>query len=188
MALPTITPVITPADWAHPGGNITGLSTETPDTAGKRLELLREIIPGLRRLALLGDANNPVTKSDVREVEGVARNSALDVFAFEIRRAEDIERTFEAVRGRAEALYVTPSPVMFVNRSRINTLALAARLPTMHSVREYVEAGGLMSYGPNWPHMWRRAADLVDKIVRGTKPGDIPVEPPTRFDLVITLN
>ena len=104
---------------------------------------------------------------------------------FEMRRGEDIDPAFEALKGRAQALYVPATPIAVVNRVRINTLALAAHVPTMLGVREYVEAGGLMSYGPNWPHMWVRAADFVDKILRGTKPGNIPVEQPTKFDLVI---
>ena len=106
---------------------------------------------------------------------------------FEMRRGEDIDPAFEALKGRAQALYVPATPVAMVNRVRINTLALAAHMPTMVGVREYVEAGGLISYGANWPHMWGRAADYVDKILRGAKPGDIPVEQPTKFDLVINL-
>ena len=104
-----------------------------------------------------------------------------------MRRGEDIDPAFEVLKDRAQALYVPATPIAVVNRVRINTLALAAHVPTMLGVREYVEAGGLMSYGPNWPHMWGRAADYVDKILRGAKPGDIPVEQPTKFDLVINL-
>jgi putative ABC transport system substrate-binding protein len=175
------------ASLAHPGGNITGLSTQTPDAAGKRLELLREIIPSLRRLAVMGDANSPVTKSDLREVEEAARNAAVELIAFEVGQEGDVERIIEAVKGRAQALYVTISPTMFVNRNRINTLALAARLPTMHSAGEYVGTTGLMSYGPNWPHMWRRAADLIDKVLRRARLADIAVEQSTKFDLVVNL-
>jgi len=175
------------ANLARPGGNVTGLSSQTPETAGKRLELLREVVPGLRRLAFLAEGGNPYVASDVSEVQEAARSLGLEIATFEVRRGEDIAPAFEALKGRAQALYVVPAPVLFVNRIRLNTLALAARLPTMHVVREYVEAGGLMSYGPNWPDMWRRAAGLVDKILRGAKPGDIPVEQPTKFDLVINL-
>src|SRR6266508_4089342 len=175
------------ASLARPGGNITGLSSQQPDTAGKRLELLRELIPGLRRLAILADVGNPFTALDIGEVQGAARTLALEVATFEIRRAEDIAPAFAALQGRAEALYVIPTPIMFANRVRINAFALAARLPTMHGVREYVEAGGLVSYGPNWPHMWSRAADFIDKILRGAKPSDLPVEQPTKFDFVINL-
>jgi Alpha amylase, catalytic domain/ABC transporter substrate binding protein len=124
---------------------------------------------------------------EVREVQAATRTFGLEAALFEIRRGDDIAPAFEALKGRAEALYVMPDPVLFTNRLRINTLALGARLPTMHSLREYVEASGLISYGPNWVHQWRRAADYVDKILRGAKPADIPVEQPTKFDLVINL-
>ena len=175
------------ASLSRPGGNVTGLSSQQPDTAGKRVELLRELIPGLRRLAVLADVDNPFTAMEIGEVQRAALTVGLEVARFEIRRAEDIALAFDALQGRAEALYVTPNPIMFVNRVRINTFALAARLPTMYAVREYVEAGGLMSYGPNWPGMWRRAAELADKILRGAKPAGLPVEQPTKFDLVINL-
>jgi putative ABC transport system substrate-binding protein len=175
------------AGLARPGGNVTGLSTQIPDTAGKRIELLREVIPGLRRLAILGNPDDPYVAFEVREVQAAAHMIGLDVDLFEIRRAEDIATAFEGLKDRAEALYVLPSPVLFANRLRINTLALGARLPTMHITREYVEASGLISYGPNWMNQWRRAADLVDKILRGTKPADIPVEQPTKFDLIINV-
>jgi putative tryptophan/tyrosine transport system substrate-binding protein len=175
------------ASLSRPGGNVTGLSSQQPDTAGKRVELLRELIPGLRRLAVLADVDNPFTAMEIGEVQRAALTVGLEVARFEIRRAEDVALAFDALQGRAEALYVTPNPIMFVNRVRINTFALAARLPTMYAVREYVEAGGLMSYGPNWPGMWRRAAELADKILRGAKPAGLPVEQPTKFDLVINL-
>jgi len=175
------------ASLARPGGNVTGLSAQAPDAVERRLELLREVVPGLRRLAVLSDVDNPLTVLETSEVQKAARRLAIEVAAFGIRRDEDIAAAFEAFRDRAEALYVTANPISFTNRIRINTFALAARLPTMYVVREYVEAGGLMSYGSNWPSMWRRAADLVDKILRGAKPADIPVEQPTRFDLVLNL-
>jgi len=175
------------ASLARPGGNITGLSGQATDTSGKRIELLRELIPDLRRLAILVDVDNPFTTRDIGEVHEAARTLAVEVASFEIRRAEDIGPAFEAFQGRAQALYVPFVPLFFVNRIRINTFALAARLPTVHTVREPVEVGGLMSYGPNWVDMWRRAADLVDKILRGAKPGDLPVEQPTKFDLVVNL-
>jgi putative ABC transport system substrate-binding protein len=175
------------ASLARPGGNVTGLSSQHPETAGKRLEILRELVPGLRRLAILGDVDNPFTTLDIEQVQGAARTLAIETATFEIRGPQDIGKAFEELPRRAEALYVTPNPVMFVNRIRITTLALAARLPTMYGVREYVETGGLMSYGPNWPDMWRRAANFVDKVLRGTKPGDLPVEQPTKFDLVVNL-
>ena len=175
------------ASLARPGGNVTGLSNQMADTAAKRLELLREVVPGLRRLAILGNVDNPGAVLDMREAQEAASAVGLEATTFEIRRAEDIAPAFEALKGRADALYVPPEALVNTNRVRINTLALGARLPTMHGLREYVEAGGLMSYGPSALDQYRRAADYVDKILRGTKPGDIPVEQPTKFDLIINL-
>ena len=173
------------ASLAQPGGNVTGLSSQTPDVAGKRLELLRQMVPGLHRLAVLADTDNPFVKLDVSQLRQAGVGLGVEVATFEMRRGEEIDPAFEALKGRAQALYVPATPVALVNRVRINTLALAAHVPTMLGVREYVEAGGLMSYGPNWPHMWGRAADFVDKILRGAKPADVPVEQPTKFDLVL---
>ena len=158
------------ANLARPGGNVTGLSSQSPDVAGKRLELMREIVPGLHRLAVLADTDNPFVKLDVSHLRQAGAGLGVEVATFEMRRGGDIAPAFEALKGRAQALYLPATPVAFVNRIRINTLALAAHVPTMLEVREYVEAGGLMSYGPHWPHMWRRAANLVDKILRGAKP------------------
>src|SRR6516164_3838157 len=174
------------ASLARPGGNITGLSGQAADTAGKRIELLRDLIPDLRRLAILADVS-PLIVLEMAEVQGAARAFALETATFEIRRAEDIAAAFEALQGRAQALYVPASPIFFVNRISINIFALTARLPTMYTVRESVEIGGLISYGPNWPNMWSRAADVVDKVLRGAKPADIPVEQPTKFDFVMNL-
>jgi len=175
------------ASLARPGGNVTGLSVQFTDLAGKRFELLREIVPGLRRLAIMANvgASGPVL--EMREAQAAARALGLEVAISEIRRAEDIVPAFEALKGRAEALYVASDPLLYANRVRINTLALGARLPTMHAAREYVEAGGLMSYGANFPDLFRRAGDYVDKILRGAKPADLPVEQPTKFDLVVNL-
>jgi putative tryptophan/tyrosine transport system substrate-binding protein len=175
------------ANLARPGGNVTGLSNQIPDLAGKRLELLREINLDLRRLAILTNIGNPIGVLEMGEVQAAAHKLGFEVLPLEIRRAEDIAPAFEALKGRAQALYVVAEPLIGSNRTRINTLALGARLPTLHGLREYVEAGGLMSYGPNVPDLYRRAADFVDKILRGTKPTDIPVEQPTKFDLVINL-
>jgi putative ABC transport system substrate-binding protein len=175
------------ANLARPGGNVTGLSLQTTDLVGKRLELLREVLPGLRRLAILADVGSPIGALEIREVQATADMLGLEVVTSEIRRAEDITRAFDALKGRAEALYVVASPLMTTNRVRINILAVGARLPTMHGQWDNVEAGGLMSYGANFPDLYRRAADYVDKILRGTKPADIPVEQPTKFDLVINL-
>ena len=174
------------ASLARPGGNISGLSGQAADTAGKRIELLRDLIPDLRRLAILADVS-PLIALEMDEVQGAARAFALETATFEIRRAEDIAAAFEALQGRAQALYVPASPIFFVNRISINIFALTARLPTMYTVRESVEIGGLISYGPNWPNMWSRAADVVNKVLRGAKPADIPVEQPTKFDFVVNL-
>ncbi len=175
------------ASLARPGGNVTGLSSETPDTASKKLGLLRELVPGLQRLAILADVGNPYAALDERKVGEAARTVGAEVAIFEMRQAGNLDSAFEAMKGHVQALWVLAVPLLFTNRVRINTLALAARLPTMHGVREYVEAGGLMSYGPNWPDMWRRAADFVDKILRGVKPADVPVEQPTKFDRIVNL-
>jgi len=172
---------------ARPGGNVTGLSIQQTDVAAKKLELLREVVPSLGRLAILGNVVAPSVVLDMREVQATARTLGLEVITLEIRRGEDIVPAFEALNQRAEALYVVIDPLVNIHRIRINTLALGARLPTMSSVRAYVEAGALMSYGANFPDLWRRAADLVDKILHGTKPSDIPVEQPTKFDLIINL-
>jgi ABC-type uncharacterized transport system substrate-binding protein len=175
------------ASLARPGGNVTGLSVLQPDLAAKRLELLREVVPNVRHLAVLHHVGASVAKLEIAEVEAAAQKLGLEVVTSEIRRAEDIAPVLEALVGRADALYVLTDPLLFVNRMRINILALGARLPTIHGFREYVEAGGLISYGPNFPDLFRRSADFVDKILRGAKPGDIPVEQPTKFDLVVNV-
>jgi ABC-type uncharacterized transport system substrate-binding protein len=175
------------ASLARPGGNVTGLSVQNTDLAGKHLELLRDLIPGLRRLAIMVNVGNSASVLEMREVQAAARTIGLEVATIEIRRAEDIAPAFEQLKGRADALYVCVDTVLFAHRIRINTLALSARLPTMLGNREYVEAGGLMSYGANFPDLFRRAGDYVDKILRGMKPADIPVEQPTKFDLVLNL-
>jgi putative ABC transport system substrate-binding protein len=175
------------ASLARPGGNATGLSSLVADLAGKRLELLREVAPALRRLAIMGNVGNPLTVLELGEVQAAAGTLGLEVHTLEIRQAQDITPAFEALKGRADALYVCIDALVNANRIRINTSALGARLPTMHGSRDYVEAGGLMSYGPNYPDLFRRSADYVDKILHGAKPGDIPVEQPTKFDLVVNL-
>src|SRR5262245_14745578 len=175
------------ASLARPGGNVTGLSIQSTDIAAKRLELLREVIPHLRRLAVIADASNPASALEVGEIHAAARALGLEVMVLGIRQAEDIAPAFEALDKRADAAYLATAPLVLTNRIRINTLALGARLPTMYSGREYVESAGLMSYGPNRPDLFRRAAEYVDKILRGAKPSDLPVEQPTKFDLVINL-
>ena len=175
------------ASLARPGGNVTGLAINHADLAGKRLALLREVVPGLHRVGIMANVEYPFAVLEVGEFETAARTLGLEVIRLEIRRAEDIAPAFETLKGRAEALYVVGDALVTTHRIRINTLALAARVPTMHVVRELVEAGGLMSYGSNFADLFRRAADYVDKILRGTKPGEIPVEQPTKFNLVINL-
>jgi putative tryptophan/tyrosine transport system substrate-binding protein len=172
---------------ARPGGNATGLSLQATDATGKRLSLLGEVIPGLRRLAIMANSDNPSAALEMREAEATARTLGLERVTSEIRRSEDIAPAFDALKGRAEALYVCNDPLATTSRVRISTLASAARLPTMFIAREYVEAGGLMSYGANFQDLYRRTAEIVDKILRGAKPADIPVEQPTKFDLTINL-
>jgi putative ABC transport system substrate-binding protein len=175
------------ASLSRPGGNVTGLSLQQTDLAGKRLELLREVAPNLRRLAILANVGSPNAVLEMGEVQAAARTLGLEAATLEIRRAEDIAPAFETLKGRVEALYVAFDALVNTHRIRINTLALGARLSTIYGVREPVEAGGLISYGPNLPDLFRRAADYVDKILRGAKPADIPVEQPTKFDLIINL-
>jgi putative ABC transport system substrate-binding protein len=175
------------ASLARPGGNITGLSLQTSDLAGKRLGLLREVVPGFRRLAMLADIGFRDSIVEMGEVEAAARTLGIDIVKLEVRRAEEIAPAFEAHKNQAEALYVCTGPMMNTNRVSLSTLANSARLPTMHSQRSYVEAGGLMSYGPNIVHMFRRSAEYVDKILRGASPGDLPVEQPSQFNLIINL-
>ena len=150
-------------------------------------DLLREIVPGLRRLAVLANPDSPNVVLELAEIQAAARSIGLDVARSEIRRAADINSTFELLKARADAVYVVSDPLVNSNRNRIGMLAVDARLPTIYGFRELVEAGGLMSYGPNLPDLYRRAAEIVDKILRGMKPGEVPVEQPTRFDLVINL-
>jgi len=175
------------ASLAQPGGNVTGLSTQSDDIAGKRLEFFRELIPSLRRVAILANVGNPFSVLELGEAQAAARALGLEVNALEIRRSEEIGPAFDALKGRAEALYVCPDGLVNANRIRINISALGLRLPTMHGYRDYVEAGGLMSYGANYPDLFRRSAEYVDKILRGAKPGDIPVQQPTKFDFIINL-
>jgi len=175
------------ASLARPGGNVTGLSVLATDLPGKRIELLREAVPGLRRLAIMGNASNPVIVAEMGEFQKAANALGLGSGIFEIRRTEDIAPAFEAIKGRAEALYVCQDLLTLTNRARINTWAVGVHLPVMHASSESVDAGGLMSYGPNFLNLFRRSADYADKILRGAKPGDIPVEQPTKFDLVINL-
>jgi putative ABC transport system substrate-binding protein len=175
------------ASLARPGGNITGRSLLLTETAGKRVELLREIVPGLRRLAILGNFANPLVATELTAVQAAARTLNLETIKLETLRAEDIAPAVTPLKGRADALYVCADPLMSTHRERINALAIDARLPSVHTYRDSVEAGGLISYGPDFPDMYGRAAELVDKILRGTKPADIPVEQAAKFDLIVNL-
>ncbi len=175
------------ASLARPSGNVTGLSLQHTDLAGKRLELLREVVPNLRQVAIMANIGTPSAVLEMAEVQVAARTLGLEVVMREIRQAEDIAPAFEGLKAGVDALYVVGDPLVTTNRISINTMAAAARLPTMHAFREYVQAAGLMSYGANFPDLFRRAGDYVDKILRGAKPADLPVEQPTKFDLVINL-
>lgn len=172
---------------ARPGGNVTGLSRQLTDSTGKRIEVLQEFLPGLRRLAILFNAGNPLTAPELNTALAAAANLGLDTVKCGIHRAEDIAPGIDELRDRADALYVCVDPLMNTNGTRVNSLALAARLPTMHSSRDNIEAGGMISYGPDVTDLFRRAAEFVDKILRGAKPADLPVEQPTKFELVINL-
>lgn len=173
------------ASLARPGGNVTGLSSEQTDLVGYRLELLREVVPGLSRVAIMGNVGTAIIVSEMDAVAAAAPKLGLATVRLEIRKMEDIEPGILSLKGRADALYVCTDPLMSTHRVRINTLAIGEKLPTMNSFREYVVAGGLLSYGPNFPDLFRRAAEFVDKILRGTKPADIPVEQPVKFDLIV---
>ena len=176
------------ASLARPGGNVTGLSMQSTELVAKRCELLREILPALRRIAVMGNADYPAAVLEMRDVTAAARSLGLEIDTAELRRAEDISPAFDAFKSRVQALYVCPDALVNANIIRINTLAVGAHLPTMYPTRSpFVELGGLMAYGPNNTDLFRRAGDYVDKILRGAKPGDIPVEQPTKFELVINL-
>jgi putative ABC transport system substrate-binding protein len=175
------------ASLARPGGNATGLSSQSTDLAAKRIELLHEATPNLRRMAVMINPAYAGAKFEMSEIQAAAATLGVELVTREIGRMDDITSAFETMRGRAEALNVVSDRLTFDNRVLVNTLALAAGLPTMHRFRAQVEAGGLMSYGPNFNDLSRRAADYVDKILRGSKPADLPVQQPTKFDLFINL-
>ena len=172
---------------ARPGANVTGLALLTTDLAGKRVELLRELVPRLRRLAVMGNVDYPAAVLEMGNVQAAARTFGIEAAPFEIRRAEDIAPNFDALKTQADALYVVQDALVAANRPRIITLSLGAQMPTSFVSREFAQAGALMSYGPNIPDLFQRAAEMTDKILRGTNPGDIPVEQPTKFELAINL-
>jgi putative ABC transport system substrate-binding protein len=175
------------ASLARPGGNVTGLSNLGPDLATKRLEILREVVPGLRRLAVIANIDYSGTALERKGIDAAARALGLELVSLPVRRAEDIASALAGLNGSADALYTSGDTLMNAQRLRINTFALAARLPTMFPQREFVEAAGLLSYGANFAELNRRAADYVDKVLRGAKPADLPVEQPTKFELVVNL-
>ena len=171
------------ASLSRPGGNVTGLSIQQTDLAAKRL--LRAVIPGLARMGVLANVGGLSVLLDLRELEGAARALKVELIPMQIRRGEDIAPAFDALKGRAEAVYVANDPLVDTHRQQIQALALAARLPAVYGSREHVESGGLMSYGASFSDLFRRAAEVVDKILRGAKPADLPVEQPTKFELVV---
>ena len=173
---------------ARPGGNLTGVSVITQDLATKRLELLVDLIPGIKRVGVLWDPAFPSAPLELTEIEGAARLLNLEVQQSGVRHAEELEAAVKAVaEQRGQALFVVPGLVFTEQRQRVAEIAIRNRLPTMLSRREHVEAGGLVSYGTNYSDMYRRAATYVDKILKGAKPSDLPVEQPTKFELVINL-
>ncbi len=169
----------------HPGGNITGLSLQATETTGKRLELLKEIVPGAAAVAVIWNKSGV---ADWRAAEAAARERGWKLLSLEIRDADEIEGAFRAAtEARAGAVLVFAGSVLFPNARRVAVLAAKSRLPAMYDLRPYAEAGGLISYGPDIIDIWRRSAVYVDKILRGAKPADLPVEQPTKFELVINL-
>jgi len=173
---------------ARPGGSVTGVTSLSDDLDAKRLELLREVMPKLSRLALLWHADNPVSGRRVRAVEPVAQSMKLDVRRFPIKSGDELPGAFAAMaQERAGAVFVVAGPQLFVDRERLAGLALKHRLPSMHTQSEYVDAGGLISYGPSYPDLFRRAAVYVDKILKGAKPGELPIEQPTQVSLLVNL-
>jgi len=173
---------------ARPGGNVTGLSLMHPELAGKRLELLKEVIPKLSRVAVLSNPANPIMPPLLRETEAAARALGVQLQVVEVRDPSDFDSAFSAMtRERAGALVVLPDAIFQNERTRIAGLAAKARLPAMYAWREAVDAGGLMAYGASVPDIFRRAATYVDKILKGAKPADLPVEQPTKFEFIINL-
>ena len=176
------------ASLAHPGGNITGLSALAPEMSGKQLELLKEIIPKLSRVAVIGNSTNPGDAQSLRETVLAAGTFEIYLRYLDVLDPKDIETAFRAaLKGRADAVLVLGNPILNSHRKQIVDLAAKHRLPATYARPEYVEAGGLMYYGTNYNDLYRRAATYVDKILKGAKPADLPVEQPTKFELVINL-
>jgi putative ABC transport system substrate-binding protein len=178
------------ASLERPGGNITGLTTSASDISRKRLELVKETFPAITRLALLLDARNPAHKIFLRDMEAAAPALGVQVQALELRRLDDIDNAFQAaLNGRTEAVIVFAAGIFITkqDRERLANVVITARLPVLHSEQAFVLAGGLMSYATDIPEQFRRAATYVDKIFKGAKPADLPVEQPTKFEFVINL-
>jgi putative tryptophan/tyrosine transport system substrate-binding protein len=176
------------ASLARPGGNITGLSTLAPELSGKQMELMKEIIPKLSRVAVFGSSTSPGNAQSLTEVELVARAFKVQLQYLDVLGPKDIETAFRAAsKGRADAVLVLPSSILNSHRTRVAELAVKSRLPGIYPQSEWVENGGLMSYGVSFTDLFRRAATYVDKILKGAKPADLPVEQPTKFELIINL-
>ena len=176
------------SNLARPEANITGLSFMSPDLAGKRLQLLEEVVPRIARVAVLWDAANPYPAREFKETERVAQTLGIEVQSLEVREPDDFAGAFDAMkRQQPDALFAIGDPLISDLRRQIVDFASAQRLPAAYSLREYVEAGGLMSYGASISDLVRRAPGYVDKILKGAQPGDLPVEQPTKFELIINL-
>jgi putative tryptophan/tyrosine transport system substrate-binding protein len=174
---------------AHPGGNVTGLSLMAPDLGGKRLELLRELLPGISRVVILWDAANPYATNVFRETDRAARTLQIALQSLEVRSPDDFDAVFEAAKVQhPEALITVEDPLTVDYRKQIVAFAATSRLPAIHGVREFVEAGGLIAYGASLSDLSRRAASYVDKILKGAKPADLPVQQPTKFEFVVNLS
>ena len=176
------------ASLARPGGNVTGLTHIAPDLSGKRLELLKEVVPNLLRVGVLWNPNQPGQPAAFKDMQPSAQALKVTLISLEAGSREDIVRVLSAAgKERPQALFELPDPLIFTNRKLITEFAAKHKLPAMYSFREYVDDGGLMSYGTSFPALLHRAATYVDKILKGAKPADLPVEQPTKFELVINL-
>ena len=176
------------ASLARPGGNVTGMSLMAPDLGGKRLELLKEVVPRLARVAVLWNAANPYSALVFKETQAAGRTLGIEIQSLEVRAPDDFDGAFEAARReRPDALITVEDPLTFSHRQRVADFTAEQRLPSLHGLREFAAAGGLLSYGANLVDLFRRAAGYVDKILRGVKPADLPVQQPTKFELVINL-
>ncbi len=176
------------ANLAHPGGNVTGLSTMTTDLSAKRLQLLKEAIPRVARVVVLWNPDNPYHPKAIEELKAAAPSLAIELKFVGVRTPEEIDPAFSAVsRAHAQALYVIEDALFFTHRATILKLAFKARLPSIYGLKQFVDAGGLMSYGTDFADLYRRSAEYVDKILKGAKPADLPIEQPTKFELVVNL-